>query len=310
MRLTGNRIRAFLLLGTLVLVLVAGCGQDPGSGGTADDQPSVLPTPSPSPSASEYVAPITTMGAGGLEDASPSPLGLPAFEQAMAAYCTDYYTSRREAEKKYSGPNQESRIAFAKATAAAVRRTERQLDRLTPPPKLAAVFTQFLDNAHRITEARESMLSSIRATGKDGLAADDYDEAVTERWALASQLHAPLCDGQLPASQAAAVVAVAREWATNDDPLVVCRELVTPWFTDDESSCVHIRTLEDTPPYALPDDIAVQSLTGVDELTATISYLKLGGCACDPAAYLRLFFVAGEWKVNVGDLHSTVAPPR
>jgi hypothetical protein len=295
MRLPGARTRTLLLLG--IFVLVAGCGQE-SPGPSAGHEPSVLPPPTATPSPSEYVAPITTMGADGLQEAGPQAMSMPAFERAMAAYCTDYYTSQREAEEKYLGSDQQTRIDFARANAANAHRTERQLDQLAPPAKLATAFGQFVDNARQISEDRQSMLRSTQATGEDGQAGDDLDEAVNERWELATQLHAPMCDGKLPAAQAAAAVAVAREWATSTDPVAACRDLVSPWILEDQATCVHIRTLENTPPYALPDDIDVVSVAGVEELTATVDYLKVGGCACAPDGYVRLFFVDGAWLVN------------
>lgn len=295
------RAPARALVTAAACLLVAGCGQ-PGSGSAADDRPSVLGPPSgssPSPSPSDYQAPIKTMGSGGLQDATPQPpLTVPAFGRAMAAYCSDYYTTQREAEEKYLGSAPQIRVTFARANAANAHRTERQLERMTPPAKLASTFGEFVENARRISDDRQSMLRSTQATGEDGRAGADLDDVLEERWALATRLHAPLCDGKLPPAQEAAVVAVAREWATSTDPVGACRELVSPWILEDQATCVHIRTMENTPPYALPDDIQVVSVAGVEDLSATVDYLKIGGCGCAPDGYVRLFFVDGAWLVN------------
>ena len=39
-------------------------------------------------------------------------------------------------------------------------------------------------------------------------------------------------------------------------------------------------------------------VSGLEELTATIGYLEVAGCGCDPAGVLRLFFLDGQWWVN------------
>lgn len=291
------------LVALTALFFAAACGHEaPSSSLAADGQAKVLApsVASPAPTESDYVAPINTMGADGIQEATPTPaLSVPAFERAMSAYCTDYYVASRAAEENYLGSDPQSQIEFALANAENARRTERQLVKLTPPDELATVFHQFVDNAKRISEDRRSMLRATRATGGEGPAGSDLDEAVvTERWALATQLHASGCDGKLPPEQEAAAVAAAREWATTTDPVTACRNLVSPWILEDQATCVRIRTMENTPPYALPDDIKVTSVTGVEELTATVKYLKVGGCACTPDGYVRLFFVDGAWLVN------------
>lgn len=147
----------------------------------------------------------------------------------MASYCTDYYTSQRDNQEQNHGPNQQSRIGFARASSADARRTERQLVNLEPPAELATAFDQFLDITHRISEDRATMLASIRAVGQDG-------------------------------------------WAG--------------------------------------DDVEVVEVTGVEELTATVSYLKVGGCYCTLDGTLRLFFLDGQWRVNQSaDLDSSQLIP-
>jgi hypothetical protein len=291
-----------VLVALTALSVVAGCGRAAESSGlAADDGARVLELPSraPSPTASDYAAPIMTMGTDGLQEATQArALSVPAFERAMSAYCTDYYAAQRDAEEKYLGSDRESQLQFALANAANARRTERQLHQLTPPAELASIFQRFVDNAERISEDRRSMLQSTRATGGEGQAGSDLDAAVTERWALATQLHASGCDGKLPPAQEAAAVNAARAWATTTDPVTACRDLVSPWIVEDQATCVRIRTMENTPPYALPEDIQVTSVTGVEELSATVKYLKVGGCACSPDGYVRLFFVEGAWLVN------------
>jgi hypothetical protein len=74
-----------VLLGTLLLV--AGCGHNPGPSPSVAVDGSTLPPPSaPAPtsasSSSDYVAPIETMGSDGLDDASTAVLSVPAFERA------------------------------------------------------------------------------------------------------------------------------------------------------------------------------------------------------------------------------------
>src|SRR3954452_19053212 len=195
------RAPARALVTAAACLLVAGCGQ-PGSGAVADDQPSVLGPPpgsSPSPSPSDYQAPIKTMGSGGLQDATPEPpLTVPAFGRAMAAYCSDYYTTQREAEEKYLGSAPQIRVTFARANAANTHRTERQLERMTPPAKLASTFGEFVENARRISDDRQSMLRSTQATGEDGRAGADLDDVLEERWAVATRLRAPLWGGKRP----------------------------------------------------------------------------------------------------------------
>jgi hypothetical protein len=243
------------------------------------------------------------------EDTASKPLGMSAFEDAMATYCIDYFTSQRDNEEQNHWPNEESRLAFARQSAADARRTERRLASLVPPTKLATAFGQFVDSTHRISEDRAAILASVRAIGQDGRLGSDVGDVLTERRSLATQLHAPLCDGKLPPGQEAAAVAAARTWATTPDPVEACRELVTPTYyfsPEAEASCEHTRTLENTPPYQLPDDIAVVEVTGVESLIATVSYLKVGGCGCDPTGILRLFFLDGEWRVNQSaDLRSS-----
>jgi hypothetical protein len=302
--------RTLVLLGALVLT--AGCGQE-SAGPSAGDDPSVLPPPTPTAPPSDYVAPIQTMGADGLQDASPKALSVPAFERVMASYCTDYYTSQRDNQEQNHGPNQQSRIDFARTSSADARRTERQLVNLEPPVELATAFDQFLDITHRISEDRATMLASIRAVGRDGWAGDDVEDALMERRELATRLHAPLCDGKLPAAQEEGAVAVARAWATTSDPAEACQGLVTPGYLSSpeaEASCEHSRTMANTPPYQLPDDIEVVEVTGVEELTATVSYLKVGGCYCTLDGTLRLFFLDGQWRVNQSaDLESSQLIP-
>ena len=74
------------LLALGALLLATGCGQlSPEPSSTADDQPSVLGPPSPASSPVD-VAPTGTVDVVDPEDTASKPLGMSAFEDAMAAY--------------------------------------------------------------------------------------------------------------------------------------------------------------------------------------------------------------------------------
>ena len=107
-------------------------------------------------------------------------------------------------------------------------------------------------------------------------------------------------------------MAVARAWATTSDPAEACQGLVTPGYLSSpeaEASCEHSRTMANTPPYQLPDDIEVVEVTGVEELTATVSYLKVGGCYCTLDGTLHCL-PGRQWRVNQSaDLESSQLIP-
>jgi hypothetical protein len=261
---------------------------------------STAPTPAPTtaPTIAPTIAAAETVEVAGSGSAD-------SFTAGMTDYCRSYYLGQSRAEDAYPRPDSQSMVAFEQAAAASAQETEAQLAQLTPPAELATTFAAFVDQTHRLTTARNAMAGYLANTGVEGPAGDDFDAASSARWPLATALHAPGCDGKLPAAQEKAVVTALRRFETTADSTAACAELATPGFLqtrffdlpDPLAGCISSRDSQ-AAGAGLASDIDVQVVTGSDGIAATVHYSLVGGCECGADTVARLHYADGQWRVS------------
>jgi hypothetical protein len=225
----------------------------------------------------------------------------------MAAYCTTFYTQQRKIEDRFPVPDISSRLAFARRAATSAHRTESLLVGLKPPSDLAAAFAEFVSNARDVSDARAAIVDTFPETGGvGGEAGEAFDQAFAERRRLATILHAPGCDGELPARQRAAVIDALMKFETTTDSAAACGDLATPGYlltrwsgqADPLAWCIATREADRRSPAWHAQDIKVQSVTGSDGVAATANYT--GTCRCPNGATARFHLVDGSWLISEG----------
>jgi hypothetical protein len=216
-------------------------------------------------------------------------------------FCRTWYVQQRAAEQKYPSGAQDRQFAAAMVTPD--RLLTESLRQLPVPDGLAAQFDGLVANEQRMVGAWEKRASADPTTRQEGM--DEYDGAVVLRHAYGRQFHAPDCDGLLPPSQERAAERAAQRFDLTIDPHEGCVSLVTPEFVradfgnsiDPMATCrkkFHIHRLGSLP---VPRNIRIQSVTGVENLTATVTYREIPDCGCGTFT-TRLFFEHGRWLIQ------------
>jgi hypothetical protein len=265
--------------------------------------PTPVPTPVPShrAAAAERLPPLL---------APPYPPTVPArapsrltpagrtFLDGVNGFCRSFYLEQRAADEQY--PNDSH--GFSVLQESEDRSLVVRLQHLQPPPALADTFAQFVANEQRVVQARvkeTSTDSTVRSEGDD-----EYNGAVVSRHAYAHQLGAAECDGLLPAAQWRAAARAAQRFTLTRDPRQECRTLVTPAFLTGQwpsarsplAACA--RQLEvrwnATPQLR---NIRVSDLTGVEQVSATVTFAMVPDCGCGDLV-VRLYFEHGHWLVR------------
>ncbi|MCW2757317.1 MAG: hypothetical protein JWO46_1063 [Nocardioidaceae bacterium] len=277
-----------------VLLLLAGCGQ------TAADRAAVINgSTSPLPG-------VTASPAGATDGASASPsatASTPAataspvnFQAGLDDYCTRVYADQLKADQEH--PNDQT--AFAWDTANAWNDDQAMLADLTPPSDLAGPYASFVKASRTIADLREKLTSNPPAHTYEDYGLSD---ALAARRPFAKRLGASRCDGELPTAQRNAAVATLSEMTTTTDPRKLCQELVTPEFvpttfstsSDPVAACVATARARAADH---PGPVRVKEVTGVDEMTATVTYDQEITCGCDVGVVARLYYFDGSWKVR------------
>lgn len=224
-----------------------------------------------------------------------------SFVSAVNGFCHDWYADQRATTEQT--PAETEQHQFAETVLAHETRLTHALSSLTPPPSMTSAFDGFVANEQRMVQARVKEASTVATTRAEG--DDEYNNAAVLRHAYARDLGASMCDGVLPVSQATAAERAAQRFDLTTDPRQGCRTLVTRQFVELEwgrtpdpvQACLqqfHIHRLGTLP---VPTNIRVHSVTGVEGLTATVTWTEIPDCGCGTFTG-RLFFEHGRWLVQ------------
>ena len=237
-----------------------------------------------------------------LQASPPAGLSAPGreFVAGVDGYCRSWYFVQKRGNVRY--PNS---VAQSLGTELPLIRTlTARLPGLHPPPSMAAAFQAFISNENAVLRAVAQAESDARQD-TSGPGSDMVASALERRHQLARPLGASECDGLLPPSQWRAAVRAVQRFDLTTDPHQFCVSLVTPQFVitewadtgDAMGSCLkefHVHRLGSLP---VPHNIRVDSVTGVDGLSATVSYHEVPECGCGKLT-ARLFDEHGRWLVS------------
>jgi hypothetical protein len=224
-----------------------------------------------------------------------------ALISTVNGFCRTWYADQRAASERYPGESQQHQ--FAVLVEAHESAQTQSLGQVKPPPSMASVFDQFVANERRMVQARVKEASTDPTTITEG--DDEYNTAAVLRHGYARQIGAGACDGVLPRAQAVAAERAAQRFDLTTDPRQGCRTLVTSQFVslewghtaDPLRTCLkefHVHRLGSLP---VPHNIRVQSVTGVEGLTATVTWTEIPDCGCGTFTG-RLYFEHGRWLVH------------
>ena len=268
------RSRWFQAVGSLaaVVLICAGCGSSP--------------------------APGRSSGAAGDPVAQRA-----AFIKGLNGFCRAYYEDQKRADERY--PTTALLREFDRAEAAATRHDDRMLTQLHPLPTMRRSYARFVANEKALYRARVAAVADA-ADGRPAASGGPVDRAIEKRHAMARALGASECDGVLPPSQRRAAVAALRSYELNRDPHAACFTLVTPEFTKStwpgphsDATCLQNFSSLYSGSYPVPTGIRVSSVTGVEDLSATVNFTQVPDCGCGNVA-ARLYFEHGRWLVRSG----------
>jgi hypothetical protein len=214
-------------------------------------------------------------------------------------FCRAWYLDQRVADQQH--PTQARQ--FAAAMIGPNQRLVSGLQALSAPPPLTQQFDGFVANEQRMVAAWQKRTSRNPTTEQEG--SDEYDTALVLRHAYGRQFGSPQCDGMLPPAQATAAERAAQRFDLTTDPSQGCVSLVTPQFvptewgntSDPMATCLekfHVHRLGSLP---IPKNIRIESITGVEDLSATVTYREIPDCGCGTFT-TRLYFEHGRWLVR------------
>lgn len=235
--------------------------------------------------------------------ASP-PAGLTAAGRSFVAkvdgYCRSWYLEQKQGNVRYPS----SAAQALEIELPLIRALTSRLPALHPPSSMAHAFHTFVSNENALIGAVEQAEVDARQ-GTSGPGSDMVSSGLDRRHHLAHRLGAAECDGLLPPSQWLAAVRAVQRFDLTTDPHEFCVTLVTPQFVPTEwgdtgnamGSCLrefHIHRLGTLP---VPHNIRVLSVTGVDGVSATVTYREVPECGCGQLT-ARLFDEDGRWLVS------------
>jgi hypothetical protein len=262
------------------------------------------------------VQPAPTEAAAPTRAAAPeaSPSAVPAAAKAhkrelrqrlvtgVNSYCRDFYVMQKAANVRY--PASADDHARALLLAAGSRRVLARLDALrAPSPLTRTELHGFARNERRLVGAFKEEASSNAGVVSAGGGA--YNRVLAERHDFATELGAKECDGLLPSTQARAAAAATRRWDVTPSAQESCVSLVTPSFSistwgltaDPLDTCLQEYSSRREAPQGPQRAIQVQSVTGVENLQATVTFTQVPDCGCGPLV-AKLYFEHGRWLLN------------
>jgi hypothetical protein len=260
-------------------------------------------------------APAPTGSAAPAAPASTSPANAPSHDSKLSStksvgrssqadvngYCRAWYVAQKTANVRYpTSGGDHSRLLLLRSD---TRRLVGRLDAVRPPPSESAVFQRFVTNERALVRVFADEASSDPGVMDAGVAA--FNRVVAKRHAFAATLDAGECDGLLPRSQSAAAVRATRRFDVTTNPHEGCVSLVTPEYIvaewgdtpDPMETCLQDFRIHRQGTLPIPNDIHVQSVTGVENLQATVTFDEVPDCGCG-ALVARLYLEHGRWLVS------------
>ncbi|MGC4109587.1 MAG: hypothetical protein QM747_04005 [Nocardioides sp.] len=222
-----------------------------------------------------------------------------AMISGLNAYCRRWYVAQRAASIKFPDADQQWRFARLQLPRDQVLLSH--LKALRPTPAAARVLHAWIGAEEFILSATKMETSQDSMTSEQG--ADEVLEGIDARHEDAGYLGARECDGQLPHQQAVAAERATQRFALARTVDQACRATVTPSFLRTEwggqsRSPLEMcrRNLRIHRRDGIPRNIRVTSVTGVENLTATVTFNEVPECGCD-GIVARLFREHGRWLV-------------
>jgi len=226
-----------------------------------------------------------------------------AFIKGLNGFCRAFYEDQKRVDERY--PTLAVRGRYDRAQAAGARRDDRMLTGLHPLPAMSHSFSRFVANEKALYRARVAAITAD-ADGRTAVADDAFNRAIDRRHSMAGAYGAHECDGLLPLPQRRAAVAALRRYELNRDPHRACFTLVSPEFTktqfpspDPDATCLQHFNAQYSGLYPLPTGIRVSSVSGVENLSATVHFTEVPDCGCGDLAS-RLYFDHGRWLIRDG----------
>jgi hypothetical protein len=222
------------------------------------------------------------------------------FEDGLDRYCRSFYLTQRAGDERY--PTAALGHQFAVLQVNEDRRLIQDLDGLRPPPDQVTAYGDFVANEQQVLQAREHLASTDASLVDQGR--DDFNAALAVRHFYALRLGARACDGVLPPDQWRAAARSVQRFILTDDPQQACVGLVTPTFVPSKwpnarrplARCVRVFRAQVLATPRLRN-IRVSTLSGVENLSATVGFTEVPECGCGTIS-VRLYFDHGRWLVR------------
>jgi len=225
-----------------------------------------------------------------------------AFTTGLDDFCRAYYEGQRTTDERY--PTTQFAPQYDAAMQAQTRRADAMLARLHPPAAMAPTFARFVKN-ERVLYRSLVAATARAAKGGDAVAGPAFGNAVDRRHELAGSLGARECDGLLPRAQRRAVVAALKHWDVTRDWHQACVDLVTKEYAhtrwmesvDPTAACRQAFAVRHSGAFPVPEGISVSSVSGVEDLSATVHFTEVPDCGCGNLIG-RLYFEGRRWLVR------------
>jgi hypothetical protein len=223
------------------------------------------------------------------------------FVAGLNDYCRAWYVMQKAANDRY--PTSAEDHVRSLLLRSGTQRLLRRLHDLPAPASSRAQLKGFARNEGDLVQAfsDESSEASFTMSAGDNL----YNEVLADRHGYAAVLGAKECDGLLPHAQARAAAAATRRWDVTPSAHENCVSLVTSTFSvstwgataDPLETCLQEFQSRRDSALGPQRAIRVQSVTGVENLQATVTFTQVPDCGCG-SLVAKLYFERGRWLLN------------